>query len=99
MWPKKRRIRLRVLKAVAILRPRRFKGGETPAAFSEFAARQPLTPSVAEGHLSERTAKSVRRRGPVGSAGAGPTGKCLLQLDLGALGLELGLELLGVRLR
>src|SRR5689334_5896336 len=64
MWPKKRRIRLRVLKAVAILRPRRFKGGETPAAFSELAARQPLTPSVAEGHLSERTfAGSARRRG------------------------------------
>src|SRR5215510_8604193 len=55
MWPKKRRILLRVLKAVAILRPRKFKGGIHPAAFSELPARQPFAPSVAEGHLSEKT--------------------------------------------
>src|SRR5262245_49003609 len=64
MWPKKRRILLRVLKAVAILRPRRFQGRKTPAAFSERPARQPVLPSVAEGHLSERTlGKSAQIRG------------------------------------
>src|SRR5262245_5734862 len=66
MWPKKRRILLRVLKAVAILRPRRFQGRKTPAAFSERPARQPVLPSVAEGHLSERTFGEVRSdKGPL----------------------------------
>src|SRR5215831_907208 len=65
MWPKKRRILLRVLKAVAILRPRRVQGRKTPAAFSEQPARQPAIPSVAEGHLSERTFREVRSdKGP-----------------------------------
>src|SRR5258708_37678254 len=51
MWPKKRRIRLRVLKAVAILRPRRFTGGRNarcflgapgPAAVRPIRCRGPL---------------------------------------------------------
>src|SRR5918994_6566376 len=108
MWPKKRRIRLRVLKAVAILRPRRFKGGRNTRCF----LGAPGPPAV----------RPIRRRGPlVGTdflevcsdkgpslifklplpprGGRGNPNSCLLQLDLGALGLELGLELLGVGLR
>src|SRR3954452_12385640 len=100
MCPKKRRILLRVLKAVAILRPRRFQGRKTPAAFSGRPARQPSIPSVAEGHLSERTSRRVRSdKGPdrAGFNKPARSVNVLLQLDLGALGLELGLEFLGVR--
>src|SRR6185295_3016106 len=61
---------------------------------------KPLVPSIAEGHLSKRIERSALKRGPNGPAQrAGPPGKYLLELDLGALGLELGLELLGVGLR
>src|SRR4030088_1591421 len=51
MWPKKRRIRLRVLKAVAILRPRRFKGGRNTRCF----LGAPGPPAV----------RPIRRRGPL----------------------------------
>src|SRR6266446_8661943 len=51
MWPKKRRILLRVLKAVAILRPRRFKGGENTHCF----LGAPGPPAV----------RPIRRRGPL----------------------------------
>src|ERR1700733_7935758 len=56
MWPKKRRIRLRVLKAVAILRPRRFKGGRNTRCF----LGAPGPPAV----------RPIRRRGPL--VGADP---------------------------
>src|SRR5260370_7460725 len=58
MWPKKRRIRLRVLKAVAILRPRRFKGGRNTRCF----LGAPGPPAV----------RPIRRRGPL--VGTDPLG-------------------------
>src|SRR5436190_12754110 len=103
MWPKKRRIRLRVLKAVAIVRPRSgSRAANYPAAVSELTARQsrsshplqwatyrsgsddPLGEEAREGRPAKRPAQPVA---------------VLLEVDLGALGFELRLELLGIGLR
>src|SRR5262245_42594376 len=66
MWPKKRRIRLRVLKAVAILRPRWVQGRRnTRCCLGTHGPPKPLVPSIAEGHLSKRTVQSAWRRGPL----------------------------------
>src|SRR5882672_319791 len=104
MWPKKRRIRLRVLKAVAILRPRRFKGGRKYPLLSRSsrpASRSPH-PSQWATYRNGLLNKSARKRSPSGPAPlweAGPAGKRLLELDLGAFGFQLRLQLLGIGLR
>src|SRR5215470_6267255 len=100
MWPKKRRIRLRVLKAVAILRPRWVQGRRTTrCCLGTHGPPKPLVPSIAEGHLSKRMRDIRLEKGPVQAGRGRPARNSLLELDLGALGLELGLELVGVGLR
>src|SRR5215475_11722150 len=107
MWPKKRRIRLRVLKAVAILRPRRFKGGENtrcflgtrgPPAVRPIRCRGPLVGADPgfRGVRSDKEPSSIFKLLSPGAPEERNSNAELLQLDLGALGLELGLELLGV---
>src|SRR6187399_1513633 len=104
MWPKKRRIRLRVLKAVAILRPRLgSRAANYPAAVSELTARQsrsshPLQRATCRsGPRSPLEEGAFKLLSPV--RGRGNMRLPLLELDLGALGLELRLELLGIGLR
>src|SRR5476649_336721 len=107
MWPKKRRIRLRVLKAVAILRPR-------------CGSRATTYPLLSRNARPAKAARPIHCRGPLIEADQDPLGKgtphqrgrwtgrprrtgppgiCLLEFDLGAFGLELRLELLGIGLR
>src|SRR5436190_12764983 len=101
MCPKKRRIRLRVLKAVAILRPRLgSRAANYPLLSRNSRPAKAARPIHCRGPLVEadrtiRFDKGPERAGPK----AGPPGRYLLEFDLGALGLELGLELLGVGLR
>src|SRR4051794_29741988 len=108
MWPKKRRIRLRVLKAVAIVRPRLgSRAANYPAAVSELTARQsrsshPLQWATCRSghriHVNPRPLGKEARWGRPPKRPA-PSVNVLLELDLGALGLELRLELLGIGLR
>src|SRR6478736_5238540 len=102
MWPKKRRIRLRVLKAVAILRPRLgSRAANYPLLSRNSRPAKAARPIHCRGPLVEADRTSAWRRGPQrpASGEAGRAEHVLLQLDLGAFGLELRLELVGVGLR
>src|ERR1700738_2528425 len=97
MWPKKRRIRLRVLKAVAILRPRRFKGGRNtrcflgapgPPAVRPIRRRGPLVGADLLGSAQIRSHPRLSSPSPP-ARGERNLSDVLLEFDLGALGLEL----------
>src|SRR6478736_1139512 len=103
MWPKKRRIRLRVLKAVAILRPRLgSRAANYPLLSRNSRPAKAARPIHCRGPLVEADREVRLEKGPSNSSPP-PGGEeyeiALLELDLGALGLELRLELLGIGLR
>src|SRR5204863_3147061 len=101
MCPKKRRIRLRVLKAVAILRPRLgSRAANYPLLSRNSRPAKAARPIHCRGPLIEADRSPLGKEARTGrSRRTGPPGTVLLELDLGALGLELRLELLGVGLR